>query len=185
MIFVDLDEVFSDFTGAALKAHGISREEFEALRTAKGGHWDLEVALGISATQFWRPIHAMGEQFWVELEPLPWADTLFDLLNRSGNEWFVVTSPSMHPGCYTGKVKWVHDQFGFDVLTRTLITKYKHLFARQNHYLIDDRPSNIWKFEEAGGNGILFPNQGNVLREYTSDPVKYLESVLIQKGLLK
>lgn len=62
-IYLDMDGVLCDFVGAACKLHGRD--------PATVTHWNFFKDWGMTAEEFWRPIHEAGEDFWANLEPYP------------------------------------------------------------------------------------------------------------------
>jgi 5'(3')-deoxyribonucleotidase len=127
--------------------------------------------------EFWRPIHALGEKFWIDLEPLPWAKALIELVEQYSKDWHVVSSPSQLVESYTGKVKWLKWFFGqsFD---RFALTPHKHVFACHNVILIDDREQNIHDFTGSGGYGIVFPTLHNNRWPFADDSLHYVKDRL-------
>jgi len=176
-LFLDVDEVLADFTGAAAEAHGHTREELEEKR--EKGVWDICRVLDMEPSEFWKPIHELGAGFWLGLEPLPWWSDLVDLVDdRFQDSWYLLTSPCRGAECHYGKVQWIEKHFGtrFD---RFFITPHKWIFGKNpGAILIDDSCSNIGRFNYAGGRGILFPHQSNDAAAYMEDPVSYIRGVL-------
>lgn len=184
LVCFDMDEVLTDFIGAAAKLHEITREELEEVRVP--GEWSIEKPIGIikndpqfDTNDFWNPIHEAGEDFWYYLNKLPWfsdVKKLMELCTKNG-DFRIVTSPSKHPCSYSGKVRWLKNQFGFG-FDKFHITPHKEDLADPHTILIDDRQDNINRFREAGGQGILFPGPGNSLYEYANNPVPYVRQQL-------
>lgn len=184
-LLLDMDEVICDFIGGACRIHGVTREQFEAVR--KPGEWAMNEPLEalkrlsgpISQTEFWKPIHEAGAAFWRGLHSLPWAEEIYVWLHHRGLqlgddfEWHLISAPSIHPSSYEGKVHWIKKRFGGD-FTRFALTPHKELFARPNTVLVDDREENLSKFREAGGKGIIFPSRGNSLHALSADPVSFV-----------
>lgn len=163
-ILLDMDEVLVNFVDGALAAWGVERAP--VLEHWTPGRWDmvppLSKALGLaepmSNNRFWSRLE--GDSFWLGLEPLPWFDDLLQLITNYTDDWHIVTSPSLCPTSYDGKVKWLKTKFGksFD---RFAITPHKYLFAGPDTVLIDDRDRNIEEFAGAGGIGVVFPSHHN------------------------
>jgi len=174
-ILLDCHEVLADFTGAALKIHGYSRKEFEALPSYIPGAWDLVRQLGLSDEDFWYPINRAGEGFWRDLLMLPEAPYLIHWLDTQRlsliEEWYIVSSPSQHTSSYAGIRAWVQEHLGMD-WNRLVLTNHKHLLANPDTILIDDSESNTAQFERAGGNAILYPAWCNHLHA-CDDPLGY------------
>lgn len=185
-ILLDLDEVLVDFVGSACRVHGVDRDEVNAYRV-EWRCWDLVKAISslpgreISMSQFWEPIHKLGEQFWLELKELPWAREMFDLVTQIIDvDCFIVTSPSLETSSYSAKVKYMRRMFG-PTFDNFVVTSHKYLMAREGVLLIDDRPENVEKFIRYGGDGILFPSHGNKFHEFATNPVPYVKSMLEEK----
>ena len=175
-IFLDMEEVLVDFRGGACQVHGVSRE-FADAECIRLGCWDLCQPLGITVEQFWKPITAAGEQFWLDLQPLPWFHQLLDLVLGNYEHWYIATSPSQCPTSYSGKAKWLHSKFG-EEFSRWFPTHHKYELAGPGRVLIDDRASTIDKWKAHGGTGIVFPSCGNHLHAQAHDPVKYVKQQL-------
>lgn len=175
-ILLDMDELLSDFVGGACREWGKTAAEVE--QHWEPGRWDivppLAAALGEPLTDlaFWDRLHNRAE-FWAGLDPLPWVDELVDAAARWTDDWWVVTSPSHCPSSYYGKAQWLKRQFGrrFD---RFHLTPHKHLFARADTLLIDDRDDNVDRFIAAGGKGLVFPRHHNSQHRHKGDPLKYV-----------
>jgi 5'(3')-deoxyribonucleotidase len=177
-LFVDLDEVITDFVGAALKLHGWDRPLLEKYRTP--GSWDISVPMRLSDEEFWKPIHRAGEDFWINIQPLPWAADFVAYLAR--HDWTIVTAPSRDVSSYSGKAKWISRNLPA-MLSRTIINKDKHWLGHiPGAILIDDREANLEKFAQVGGRTILFPNRGNQLYKLADDPLPHVLQVL--EGML-
>ena len=174
LLLMDLDEVFADFGGGALQVHGWTREQF--VNKHPLGVWDMCQTLGVTEDEFWEPIHNAGAQFWEELDPLPWFQGLLDWVNRLGMEWYLVSSPSRDPSSYVGKLNWIAQYFGA-TFNKFILTQHKHLLARRDTLLVDDKEDNIEKFRKYGGLSVLFPSVGNFLHKYKDDPVSYLAAL--------
>jgi 5'(3')-deoxyribonucleotidase len=130
-----------------------------------------------NTNDFWRKIDEAGQWFWDGLEAMPWQSELLALVESITDDWFIVSAPSWCPSSFSGKVKYLKRVFGkrFD---RFLLTPHKTLFANESAVLIDDRESNIQKFVEAGGEGILFPTYHNCLHEKRDDPMSFIREKL-------
>lgn len=170
VIFCDMDEVLADFIGGACKVHGITREELESKRTP--GTWAIEEYLGLTTNEFWKPINALGERFWTELEPLPWCVPFFSSLQEYGEHVVVLSSPSDHPGCLSGKAIWLRKILGPNVDFCPF--RFKHYLAGHRRVLIDDREENLRQWSRISDNrsiGILFPSSGNVHYNEADNPI--------------
>jgi len=177
-ILLDMDGVLTDFVGAALQVHGIGRKEFDVVYERYPAVYDFH-PLGMTDDEFWEPINKAGSKFWRDIKPTPWYDSMITLVEKSvGRNWYIVTSPSRdRSACCLGKCLWVEQHLGqsFD---RMIPTGYKHLLARKDAILIDDRQETVEKFRAAGGRSIIFPTQHNSLYAFKRDPVSYVQKQL-------
>lgn len=116
---------------------------------------------------FWQAIHRYPFDFWLRISPMPWCNILYSrLFNRPGFKGppVICTSPARNPDCVKAKLCWLQQQFGGLVPFRDFAfipSEHKRLLARPDHVLVDDRPSTIAAFREAGGLGYLFPMPWN------------------------
>jgi 5'(3')-deoxyribonucleotidase len=175
VILCDLDGVLADFNAGAAEVHGWTLARL--YEKWPPGIWEMTAALGLSdEDEFWEPIDQAGEAFWLGLQPLPWARTLYAYL-ESIAEVHVATAPSRCDSCYSGKVKWLKRFFGRN-FTQFVITPHKHIFAQPGALLIDDRELNINQFVQHGGDGIIFPARCNGLYNWANNPVAYLQRLI-------
>lgn len=159
-ILLDMDEVLVDFVGGALRAHGISREEY--LRRATPGEWGMATQLGLTKEEFWGPILRQREEFWERLGWCPWARKLLDIVKNLTSNWYIVTTPGYYPTAYSGKMRFLGsrsgDFFEGSAYDRVVMIHHKALLARNRQtILVDDREETVQNFRAAGGTGLLFP----------------------------
>lgn len=180
-ILLDLDEILSDFVGGACRAFNVDTKEVEHLTT--NSVWGSLIPVigkikGFNLTPefFWAVIHQKGERFWEELEPLPWATQVLDLVKSLTDDWHIISAPSACPTSYGGKVKWLKNYFGKD-FDRFALTPHKHIFAGPDVLLIDDRDKNVEDFINAGGVGLVFPRHHNSLHRFKDDPVGHIRRI--------
>ena len=173
-LLVDMDGVLVDFVTAALRLH----DRLEVLQDWPAGEWDMSEVMGISGQEFWGPIAEAGADFWATLEPYPWCDDLFELVESTG-PWCILTSPSGDPFCAAGKITWLQRRFGRG-FRRFLIGPPKWVCARPDQLLIDDNDTNVDRFRERGGRAILFPQPWNRNHALVEDRMSYLEDELSQ-----
>jgi 5'(3')-deoxyribonucleotidase len=170
-IYLDLDGVLCDFVSAAYRAHG---REYHGEVLG----WNFFEAWGMSATQFWNGIDAIGEPFWSGLSPYPWAGELHRLVAKYDPEYRVATSPSEHPSSAAGKVSWIHEHLPGVTGKRRHLTSSKAELAKAGRVLIDDSKANCAEWCAAGGRAILFPASHNGLLAPSGDVVAYVKSEL-------
>lgn len=178
-ILIDLDDVLCDFESAACRLHGVEVEAIRGIRTG----WDMVPFIsqitGVPMTQsdFWKPINEAGAEFWENLELHSWAEHLLEFVNSLTSDVHIISSPSLDPSSYDGKVRWLKRYFGKH-FTKFALTPHKEIFAKESVILIDDRELNVTKFVSHGGDGIVFPSSGNALRSLRSDPVAHVREML-------
>ena len=188
-IILDLDDVLCDFEGAACRLHGVDPKAMQEVRTG----WDMvpffQQVTGKHMDQagFWAPIDRAGETFWATLEAHEWMDELIHLVKSITDDWHIVSSPSLCPSSYSGKVKWLKRHLGRS-FTNFALTPHKHIFSQEGVLLIDDREENVTRFiwavegvESLGGDGLVFPSSGNSLRALRGDPVSHIREMLAKR----
>lgn len=167
--FLDMDGVLVDFIKGICEAHERDNPYSDAKNA--GSYW-LHKIWGISNTKFWEP--AQDADFWADLDKTPECDEIISRVEMVfGENVCLLTAPSLAPGCMEGKREWItrnipryRDQF--------LIGSAKEFCGFPGSYLVDDMEKNIVKFQEAGGNGILFPRPWNRLHEHSDEPLRFL-----------
>lgn len=174
MIFLDMDGPLVDFHGGAFKAFGKTFDPDEYPQ----GVWDIETVIGVSKTEFWNTINAMGSDFWVNLEPQPWIDDLLSVVSLH-DEWTILTSPSRSPESKYGKAIWLETFFGLSFENYLFAPgRQKHLLSTWDRaVLVDDKPSNVKDFGKKG-QGILFPAKWNDEYENIGNPVPFVDAAL-------
>jgi 5'(3')-deoxyribonucleotidase len=113
------------------------------------------------------------EEFWENLYKYVWADELVDFCSKFGDVYFL-SAPSNNPECYSGKLKWVRKNYP-KMAKRLILTEHKHLLAREDRILIDDKDDNILNFFACGGIGLIFPRSWNGAFEFKGDPMGYIK----------
>lgn len=185
---LDMDEVLTDFVGGVCRLWGVTKPALEAVWPV--GTWGMVAPLQALTSfsqektpagwerDFWLRIEACPG-FWEDLETLPWAGQVLDLVESSvGDNWRIVTAPSNDVDCYTQKVRWLKRTFGAQFY-RFHVTPHKHDLAKPGVVLIDDRESNLASFTaDTGAGAVLFPTYHNALHALRADPVAYVRAEL-------
>mgnify|MGYP002625225929 FL=1 len=170
-IYLDMDGVLCDFVSAAMAVFG---HEYNP-QTWPPRQWDIAPIVGVDTVTFWQRINQLGEDFWTYLQPYPWMRDLVDAVSEFARP-IILTSPSRSPHCLSGKRQWLINNGLGDL--QAAYTPLKHHLAAPGRILIDDSASNGRKFEEAGGEVILFPQPWNAMGIYTLDVVDYVRGHL-------
>lgn len=165
-IFLDMDGVCVDFVSAALKLFN------SPLQYSQVNIWEMEKLMDISLDYFWEKVNEAGEHFWVDLKPYSWFQELYDICYCK-SEVIFLSSPGRSPTAASGKIKWLHNQFGPDY-TRYILTEWKLHVGGAGDILIDDRESYCSRWGHGDRNAILFPAPWNPLREHAHNPIPYI-----------
>jgi hypothetical protein len=170
-VLLDMDDVLCDFVGGAAWLWGATLRDLEPLWPRE--EWSMVPPLSryvygksgrLQERDFWRRVTACGENFWTGLLPHPWLMELTDGVAALTADWHVVTSPSvvLCPASYSGKARWLMQHLPHVYKRGGYVpTMHKHLLANPFTVLVDDKPSNVEAFREAGGLGVLFPRHWN------------------------
>lgn len=175
-ILLDCDGVLADFLTPCLgrlnKSLGknVSMEEYPSFNT-----FAIDSVFGITQDEMW-PIIEEGDSFWCNLEPLPWAKTLYDYCSKIARVT-ICTSPSRKSLCASQKLDWLNKHLGLGI-NDVMIGGRKDLMARPENVLIDDHLSNIKKFQDAGGKTVLLPSSWNTYGLTEKDVMKVVEEAL-------
>lgn len=138
-IFLDLDGCVSDFTGHLqkhLRLEDMTPEEFLAWVMSKRGIVDT-----------------LPYEFWVDMPFLPNGRKLYDFCKEM-TATVICTSPGNSPCSSSGKHAFLNKNFKGS--RNWIITGAKWAFANDRSLLIDDRPKNVDRFNQAGGKAFLY-----------------------------
>lgn len=155
-IMLDLDGVICDFRRGIHEAFG-KPYDYPTL-TKKWKFWD-----GWSDVTFEMVNAVCVSKFWAELK---WTFDGHDILRAvidkfHSNQIYLLTTPMPNLESASGKMMWVNDNLPV-YLKRTIITQApKHLLARPDTLLCDDKDQNINEFRKAGGKAILINRPWN------------------------
>ena len=159
-VYLDMDGVIADFFGCLADKFGVD-------------HWkDLKSIESNLAL-------LRGTPFFYEIKPFDETPQIVDMVKKISNgDWGICSSPmrgDMFNSAYW-KRNWL-DDYGYlpDDIEKLIFTGNKHKYAISKltgkpNVLIDDKPSNIIRWKQAGGIGIRF--QAN------QDDLEYLEEQL-------
>ena len=111
---------------------------------------------------FWHPINKAGYGFWINLEWTKDGKKLWKYIEKYHP--IILSAPSNQDDSRIGKHDWVERELpGSHLILRS--PEHKREFAEPNSILIDDRPSNIESWIEAGGIGIHHVSAAETIRQ--------------------
>tara|TARA_Y100000034_G_scaffold90352_1_gene108841 strand:- start:220 stop:792 length:573 start_codon:yes stop_codon:yes gene_type:complete len=143
-IFCDVDGVLADFVGGVLKLFPDSSATHTDIT-----EWNISNCLGVPNDEVWRRVNAEGIEFWGHLDPIPGALQFVRGLEEIAPVTFA-TTPSRQPHSAAGKLGWLQYHFGTKRTDgNVVLTSQKHLLARPDTALVDDKPENVGQFLEA------------------------------------
>lgn len=159
-IYCDCDGVLAKFTTSVIKQlNDETGMNVTIDDVVDHSEWGLEKMWNMTQEEWWGKIEK-NPNFWLELEPFPWAEMLYNKLLDHADEVIILTSPSKSENCIPHKIQWLEENIGVS-RHNIIAAKKKYLFARNDALLIDDAPHNIDPFVENGGVGVLLPSDWN------------------------
>ena len=150
IVYVDMDGVLADFFGGVEKLYGV--EHWKDLTSSKDdGGLKQEVINRIT-----------GTDFFATLPEFPTADQLIAMVKKfTGGTFSILTSPLRgdHENSTKYKKIWITQHIANP--EQVIVTGRKEAYAKNKasgtpNILIDDRPTNIERWQNAGGYGILY-----------------------------
>lgn len=159
-ILLDCDGVLADFCGAAASLlNRATGRKVTVEDLADRGLWAMESMWDLSLDEFWAIID-QDPQFWLRLEPFPWARELYDLLTSVAPVIISTSPPDSNPQAVTDKIRWLCGHLPLSP-GDIMIGRRKALMAKPSALLIDDFPHNTQQFCNAGGMAITVPSNWN------------------------
>ena len=150
IVYVDMDGVLADFFGGVEKLYGV--EHWKDLTSSKDeGGLKQEVINRIT-----------GTDFFATLTEFPTSDQLIAMVKKfTGGTFSILTSPLRgdHENSTKYKKLWINQHIANP--EQVIVTGRKEAYAKDKasgtpNILIDDRPTNIERWQNAGGYGILY-----------------------------
>ena len=150
IVYVDMDGVLADFFGGVEKLYGV--EHWKDLTSSKDeGGLKQEVINRIT-----------GTDFFATLPEFPTSDQLIAMVKKfTGGTFSILTSPLRgdHENSTKYKKIWITQHIANP--EQVIVTGRKEAYAKDKasgtpNILIDDRPTNIERWQNAGGYGILY-----------------------------
>lgn len=153
-VFVDLDGVLADW--------GNSAHEYLDIPYDRSG---IRSSFNSLPKDRYRELvkhRLVEESFWSDLELFPWSRDLVEKLRKlDDTELYVLTGTFDFPGCYSGKLKWIKQNFPKlahrIILLNGRVSK-SLLVSDPRCILIDDKKDNCIDWVTAGGTAFYFKN---------------------------
>ena len=148
-VYLDMDGVLADFFGGVEKMYGV--DHWKQLTNDKTKDLKKEVIDRIT-----------GTDFFATLPKFRSADSLIDMVKKfTGGKFSINTSPLRGDHENSGKYKKVWISNNIEAPDEIIVTGRKESYAKDKgtgtpNILIDDRPVNIQRWQDAGGYGILY-----------------------------
>ena len=167
IVYLDMDGVLADFFGGVEKMYGV--EHWKQLTNDKTKDLKKEVIDRIT-----------GSDFFATLPKFSSADALIDMVKKfTGGTFSINTSPLRGDHENSAKYKKVWISNNIEQPAEVVVTGRKESYAKDKasgtpNILIDDRPINIQRWQDAGGYGILY--QAN------RDPLSKVQKALEKYG---
>ena len=149
IVYLDMDGVLADFFGGVEKMYGV--DHWKQLTSDKTKDLKKEVIDRITGTDFFATLPKFGS-----------ADALIDMVQKfTGGKFSINTSPLRGDNENSGKYKKVWISNNIEKPDEIVVTGRKETYAKDKasgtpNILIDDRPINIQRWQDAGGYGILY-----------------------------
>ena len=148
-VYLDMDGVLADFFGGVEKMYGV--DHWKQLTSDKTKDLKKEVIDRIT-----------GTDFFATLPKFDSADELINMVKKfTGGKFSINTSPLRGDNENSGKYKKVWISNNIEQPDEIVVTGRKESYAKDKasgtpNILIDDRPVNIQRWQDAGGYGILY-----------------------------
>ena len=148
-VYLDMDGVLADFFGGVEKMYGV--EHWKPLTNDKPKDLKKEVIDRITGTDFFATLPKFNS-----------ADALIDMVKKfTGGKFSINTSPLRGDNENSAKYKKTWISNNIEKPDDIVVTGRKESYAKDKgtgvpNILIDDRPVNIQRWQDAGGYGILY-----------------------------
>ena len=151
-IYVDMDGVLCDF---------------ELMFTSHTGE-DPDL---LEPTELWELVDKIPN-FWSDMPWMPDGKKLWEAVLPYNPT--ILSAPAKNPRCIPEKKEWVKNNLGE---VPSIFETQKEKYAEEGAILIDDKPENIEKWNQAGGIGILYTS--------TEDALEQLQQALTNTNIVE
>lgn len=129
----------------------------------------------------WARLKKQWPTFWMDLEPMPFAEELWDAL-RPYTPDILTAVPDAWKSAGIGKTTWAREVLGGVGKVHAVRREDKRNFAKQRdgtpNILIDDMEKNIKEWNAAGGLGIRYIPSASMVQRV----IRFIESHLERHG---
>lgn len=180
LAFIDMDGVLCDYNSATQARFGIKECVYNNPKNLGRFHLNdiLREQYNISNGQFYS---SRRDDFYANLDWTTEGKSLLKMVEDffGKDNCYILTNPGLSSCDWSAKCVWINKNMS-SYLTkgRVMMARAKWTVAKSNTYLFDDKDSNIIKFNEAGGNGILIPRKWNSEHTESGSILEKIKKVL-------
>ena len=151
-IFIDIDGVLANWTKSVAFINGVVYQRNKIYRS-----YELDTQIGRELID--KAMYTPG--FWLNLEKFPWSDELVHLVDITCPTWRFLTKANNDAQCYGNKAVWLENAYP-QYVERLVICRGEKTFAcKPGDILIDDHPTNVKEWNNAGGQGYHWLEMGD------------------------
>jgi 5'-nucleotidase len=156
-LLIDQDEVLAQFTTRILEWWNEDHDTDFKVEDIK--HYWLEKTLGPRSAYFIKSC-MRDPRFFADLEPIDGAISGMEELNAMGHELIIASKVPLNAGIgFYGKVEWIRKYLPWFDLSNFVGIQNKTLLG--GDVLLDDSPSNVKLFSDAGRRAVIFDRPWN------------------------
>lgn len=158
-IYIDMDGVLTSFVSGYLKWNDVDPRP--VLKNWPKNEYQIENVIPNVAIKY--QIEDLPKQFWSSLDETAEMNMLllYCLKCFHRNNIYILSTPTSHKDCISGKLEWLDKHLKFMPRDRIIFEKEKWKYANPTSILIDDSDKNVNEFRQHGGYAILIPRQWN------------------------
>jgi 5'(3')-deoxyribonucleotidase len=160
-VYLDMDGVLYAWNKGIAKMFDVPYDNKAIQEEFAGDYEGLESFIGFDKVE--KGIRDAGKKFWLDLELFPWArDVYREAVSYAGDKnVFFLTSFGKWPDSASAKLEVLTRDFKTNP-NQVILTKSKHLLAREGSVLVDDKPENLDAFQDHGGTIFRWPHEFSI-----------------------
>jgi len=151
---LDYDIVFFDMDGVLTDIIHCFKQVFNLPKDWKSTTYYVESQIGMTWEDFHQKLFEAGEDIWSNMKPIKKGVDLVKDLLKAEKQVFILSSPMEGSLSASGKIKWIK-KYTPELEGKYVLTHNKELLAAPGRIIVDDYGEHIWKWEKAGGKGLL------------------------------